>query len=224
MADNDLSPYELARLERIKRNEERLYSLGLLGKTSSLKPKPPLPKNTKNASGKKRRSKSPTPPTRSSKRLRVLNKKEVEKSAVLADSYAEEGRAEVAEEKPSYDTMPNEPESLDDNEFQVYVALRAWRLRRKNELEVEPYKICQNKTLCHLIRMRRNDACFASQKLSEEEVENALLSVWGIGPSKAAVGGFGWEMLEVLDEEENGRLLELSRKNGQLNDEAKDDR
>jgi len=28
--NNDLSPYEIARLERIKRNEDRLRSLGLI--------------------------------------------------------------------------------------------------------------------------------------------------------------------------------------------------
>jgi len=42
-------------------------------------------------------------------------------------------------------------------------------------------------------------------------VEQHLLSVWGIGPSKAEKGGFGWEMLEVLGSEENTQLLKLSR-------------
>ena len=132
-----------------------------------------------------------------------------------------------AEEMVNYDVMPKETELLDDKEFQVYVTLRAWRLRRKNELEVEPYKICQNRTLCELIRRRRNDTTFASRQKGEgdtknkkdgnddedQAVEQDLLSVWGIGPSKAAHGGFGWEMLDVLDSKENAELLELSRKN-----------
>jgi hypothetical protein len=109
--------------------------------------------------------------------------------------------------------MPDEPERLDDDEFQVYVSLRAWRLRRKNELEIEPYKICQNRTLCELIRRRRNNAVFARGK-EVSEIESDLLSVWGIGPSKAAEEGFGWEMLDVLNSSENENHLILSRKNG----------
>jgi hypothetical protein len=42
-------------------------------------------------------------------------------------------------------------------------------------------------------------------------VEKDLLSVWGIGPSKASKGRFGWEMLDVIDSEENVKLLEKSR-------------
>ena len=113
--------------------------------------------------------------------------------------------------------MPNEPEQLDDEEFQVYVSLKAWRLKRKNELEIEPYKICQNKTLCNIIRRRRNDANFA---MGEDTalIEKDLLSVWGIGPSKATEGGFGWEMLEVLNTSQNEVHLILSRKNDKKED------
>lgn len=111
-------------------------------------------------------------------------------------------------------STPKEPEQLDDHEFQVYASLRAWRLRRKNELEIEPYKICQNRTLCELIRKKRKDCTFLTDQGDQiNTVENQLLSVWGIGPSKAAEGGFGWEMLEVLNAEDNAELLELSRKN-----------
>jgi len=93
----------------------------------------------------------------------------------------------------------------------------AWRLGRKNELEIEPYKICQNRTLCELIRRRRNDDEFAKGK-EVNEIESDLLSVWGIGPSKATAGGFGWEMLDILNTPENENYLMLSRKN----DEAED--
>ncbi|KAL7530399.1 hypothetical protein ACHAXR_003474 [Thalassiosira sp. AJA248-18] len=225
---NDLSPYELARLVRIKRNEERLRSLGLIG-NSVLKPVKPI-KKAKNAP-RKRRNQTPASGIRSSKRLKNLKegKKIVEDAK---DSESSGGEEDVAistpEEKVNYSAMPKEPDQLDDSEFQVYVALRAWRLQRKNELEVEPYKICQNKTLCELIRRRRNDARFASRQNSicegddsknikginnmEAAVERDLLSVWGIGPSKAAKDGFGWEMLDVLDSEESIKLLQLSRK------------
>ncbi|KAL7550174.1 hypothetical protein ACHAWF_017053 [Thalassiosira exigua] len=216
---NDLSPYELARLERIKRNQERLRSLGLLG-NNAIRPALVTPHKTtkKKAPRKRKRTTSPLP-TRSSKRLRELAKG---KPKVEDDSSDSGGGDEAAQSTPArpedaadYDALPQEPDQLDDDEFQVYARLRAWRLRRKNELDVEPYKICQNRTLCELIRRKRNDAAFAKGDDDDGElrVVEDLLKVWGIGPSKAATGGFGWEMLEVLDADENVELLALSREN-----------
>ena len=204
---NDLSPYENERLKRIKRNEERLRSLSLL----SIIPKKPIAKQIeKKRADPRTRKRNPSAPTRSSKRLKNLKEGKKIEEEVLYDSLSEEDVIIAPEHKVNHDMMPHQPEELDDHEFQVYVSLRAWRLRRKNELEVEPYKICQNKTLCYLIRMRRNDDDFAS---TDDAIEEDLLSVWGIGPSKAAEGGFGWEMLEVLNLEDNVKLLKLSRKN-----------
>eukprot|EP01052_Picozoa_sp_SAG31_P069910 SAG31_NODE_28746_length_405_cov_1.352941_1_plen_69_part_01 len=61
-------------------------------------------------------------------------------------------------QKPrDYSVMPVDPEMLDDAEFEVYIAMRAWRLEQKRFLDIEAYKICQNRTLCELIRRRRND-------------------------------------------------------------------
>lgn len=213
--NNDLSPYELARLERIKRNEQRLLDLGLI-----VKPKPPkvvTPREKKvNKAPRKRRERSAAVPTRSSKRLKQLNEgKKFEEDANVDAIFSGEEDDDVESapiEKVNYESMPNEPDNLDDDEFQVYVSLRAWRLQRKNELEIEPYKICQNKTLCHLIRNRRNNVGFASGNV-DEDVEKDLLSVWGIGPSKAARDGFGWEMLDILQSDENVKHLDLSRKN-----------
>ena len=210
---NDLSPYELARLERIRRNEDRLRGLGLIGGkpehvTSSVGPKKVQ---------RVRKEKRASIPTRSSKRLRELTDgKQRSHEGVAEDNGpgGEEVTVSALKDKVNYVSMPHDTEELDDYEFQVYAALRSWRLLRKNELEVEPYKICQNRTLCELIRRRRNDIGFAPRQGSEENartVEQDLLSVWGIGPSKATQGGFGWEMLEVLDSDENSRLLELSR-------------
>ena len=208
--DHDLSPYEIARLERIKRNEDRLRSLGLIGdKAVTLKPQ----LETKARKRKRREPKGTTLPTRSSKRLKQTEGKSEQQDdddAKDADSYPGE---DDTEGKMNYTVMPQEPDRLDDHEFQVYVSLRAWRLRRKNELDVEPYKICQNRTLCELIRRRRNEAGFALRRIDEgdADVEKDLLSVWGIGPSKASKGRFGWEMLDVIDSEENVKLLEKSR-------------
>ena len=205
---NDLSPYELARLQRIQRNEARLRSLGLLKPKQAVKRVTP-PKRSK------RETKEPSVPTRSSKRLRALKDQQPAVDAPLPAGESNDG-IDAEEDPPSevdYNRMPQDPEQLDDEEFQVYVALRAWRLRRKNELEIEPYKICQNRTLCELIRKRRQDANFAKQQgnnSSQDEIEKVkqdLLSVWGLGPTKVSNGGYAWEMLEVLDMDENASIL-----------------
>ena len=208
---NDLSPYELARLERIKRNENRLRELGLVKPTPKPKPKPQAAVLVR-----KRKQPSSSVPTRSSRRLRELKegKTIIEDDENVDDT---EKNSIVEEDAPvDYNRMPNEPELLDDNEFQVYVSLRSWRLRRKNELEIEPYKICQNRTLCELIRRRRNDPKFACEGKEVDEIQQDLLSVWGLGPSKASEGGFGWEMLAVMNTDDNEKSLAASRgKNGQ---------
>lgn len=176
---------------------------------------------------RKKQKAAPSVPTRSSKRLKALSDYEnrsgvadaVHLDGESANEAADDEQVDEDDEKIDYTRMPTEPEDLDDDEFQVYVSLRAWRLQRKNELEVEPYKICQNRTLCELIRKRRNDSQFASSdsvhddSSNDEAVESDLLSVWGIGPSKAAKGGFGWEMLGVLGSEESADFLARSRKN-----------
>ena len=204
---NDLSPYELARLERIKRNENRLRELGLVKPT----PKPKKPKPQAAALVRKRKQPSSSVPTRSSRRLRELK----EEKTIIEDGENGDDTENnsLIEEDASvdYNRMPDEPERLDDDEFQVYVSLRSWRLRRKNELEIEPYKICQNRTLCELIRRRRNDPKFACKEKEVDEIQQNLLSVWGLGPSKASEGGFGWEMLD-----DNETFLAASRrKDGQ---------
>jgi len=209
--NNDLSPYELARLERIKRNEDRLRSLGLID-NPALK-KPTITPAKRKTVQKKKVKRTPSVPTRSSKRLKQMEDGNNSIGEEEDDEDATPITPDVDDIKVDYlNSTPKEPEQLDDHEFQVYASLRAWRLRRKNELEIEPYKICQNRTLCELIRKKRNDSTFLTDK-GDQTVEDQLLSVWGIGPSKAAEGGFGWEMLEVLNAEDNTELLELSRKN-----------
>jgi len=212
--NNDLSPYEIARLERIKRNEDRLRSLGLIDNPALKKPTITPAKRKKVQ--KKRVKQTKSVPTRSSKRLKQLeDKHECDTIGVEDNEDATPITPDVDDIKVDYlNSTPKEPEQLDDHEFQVYASLRAWRLRRKNELEIEPYKICQNRTLCEMIRKKRNDSTFLTDQGDQNNtVEDQLLSVWGIGPSKAAEGGFGWEMLEVMNAEDNAELLELSRKN-----------
>lgn len=90
------------------------------------------------------------------------------------------GPAEV-----DYGTFPQESESLDDFEFKNYAFLRAWRAGRCRDLDVQAYKICQNRTLCEIIRRRRNDPKWGkdSAKFTTKLVDD-LLECWGIGPSK----------------------------------------
>jgi len=54
-----------------------------------------------------------------------------------------------------------ESDALDDFEFQAFAELRKWRLLRARELDLEPFKIFQNRTLCDMIRHRRNDPKWA---------------------------------------------------------------
>lgn len=84
-----------------------------------------------------------------------------------------------------YETYPDDSEFLDDFEFMNYAFLRSWRLRRCRELELEPYKICQNRTLCELIRRRRCDPKWGKDDMNDvQKIADDLLECWGIGPSK----------------------------------------
>jgi len=278
---SDLSPYELLRLEKIQRNTARLEALGLLNsKSSTCKLITPL--TSKHKKNVRQRQRPKAVPTRFSKRLKgqkddVANKKDFyeddnddgdEKkkrdnkyndtstnTAVFVEGEEKNGDDVVPFVIISYTQMPQNPDQLDDDEFGIYASLRAWRLRRKNELEVEPYKICQNRTLCELIRRARNDCLWGRRTTrtrtrtrtsniitmtedtnknddndnsnnskgrtmrSDEDVANELIDCWGLGPSKVAIGGFGWEMMEIITQDDNTRLLEMSR--GRTNQQTK---
>jgi hypothetical protein len=114
--------------------------------------------------------------------------------------------------------MPQEPDQLDDYEFQIYASLRRWRLHRKDELEIEAYKICQNRTLCELIRRARNDQLWGvaasddGKDRSSAVIADDLVQCWGLGQSKVRADGFGPEMMRVIEGDENTRLLQASRR------------
>ena len=97
------------------------------------------------------------------------------------------------------------PQELDDYEFEIYTAIRKWRLDRKNELQIEPYKICQNRTICELIRRRRRDKHWALP--TSDTRPDELIECWGIGPSKSET--YGVEMIEIVDQWEE--TLQKSR-------------
>mmetsp|Transcript_15665 Transcript_15665/g.22496 ORF Transcript_15665/g.22496 Transcript_15665/m.22496 type:complete len:227 (+) Transcript_15665:3-683(+) len=201
----DLSPYELARLEKIKRNNDFLKNIGLGPKKILKAPKPP--------NHKRQRLAQPRVPTRSSKRIREAQAREDVKSSESILDDGKEELADISNKGIDYDSTPREPDELDDSEFQVYISLRSWRLRKSRELDIEAYKVFQNRTICEMVRRRRNDKMFAGREgmKGTSTVEKDLLLVWGIGPAKAEQGGFGWEALDVLDIPENKMLLMASR-------------
>ena len=93
-------------------------------------------------------------------------------------------------------TLPVEPDELNATEFEAYEALRTWRNTRSRELEIEPYKICNNRSLSEMVR---------TLPTNDEE----LLEVWGLGPAK--VERFGEKFLEVLGEYRQ-KILEAQKK------------
>ena len=217
----DLSPYEIARLKNIQENKKKLAELGLLGTSNPLKPK----KNKavfKNSNGQKKRrqstnknNKSPSTErkkfkvgTRRSSRLAGIKlsdtKNVVDKSHSDKDLF-DSGDKEEEELGVNYDINPQMPQELDDYEFEIYTIIRRWRLERKNELQIEPYKICQNRTICELIRRRRNNKNWALA--TSETRPDELIACWGIGPSKSET--YGVEMIEIVDKWEE--TLEKSR-------------
>lgn len=222
MPADDLSEYERLRLENIRRNADFLASLGIkdvIQQRLETKEADKVAGKRKRDDREVRKRQEPVVlPTRRS--LRVVLQQEgskfehadsssVDEKLVQPTSSSGDGR----DERRSYANMPFESDELDDCEFQVYVALKAWRLRRSRELDLEPYKICQNRTLAEIVRRCRNNIEWASSSKSEKDKENDLLDCWGIGPSKARKDGFGDLLINEINSSEV--LLEhLARSRG----------
>jgi hypothetical protein len=104
-----------------------------------------------------------------------------------------------------------EARELDDHEFEVYVDLRAWRLKKSRALDKEPYKVFQNRTFCEAIRRRRNDSTWGSAA-TRDDTAAQLQECWGIGPKKTEESdGYAWEMLQILDQKSSMQALAASR-------------
>jgi|EP01033_Poteriospumella_lacustris_P007349 superfamily II DNA helicase RecQ len=214
MSGDDLSDYERLRLENIRRNAEFLAGLGL---QDVLPTKAAVVKEKVQAVGKRKREdfetrKALEQPMRRSRRVQLLQEG-LKLSQVDDDNEEIEVKSEP--EQRSYEDMPFDSNELDDFEFQVFVALKAWRLRTSRELDIEPYKICQNRTLAELVRRRRNDSSWAMASKSETDRECDLLECWGIGPSKAKQDGFGDLLMKEIDVSDHLEdYLAKSRLNG----------
>ena len=219
---SDLSDYEVKRLENIRRNEQILKELGLSADKIPIKKKKKK-KVQKKKVVKKRKTTSTQPPARKSRRLQGIEAEFKARQNILDPNSAtlsEKNDESDDDGTIQYKEMPCDPESLDDQEFLVYVKLRKWRLIRHRELSLEPYKIFQNRTLCEMVRRRRNDKDWATASDDrEEKIAEDLLQVWGIGPAKVygnidSSRGFAIEALEALNrDKENEVLLQRSRDN-----------
>lgn len=211
---DDLSDYERLRIENIRRNAEFLAGLGITENKPASNGVSPHVEKTKSVGKRKREDsesrKSDSQPTRRSARVQLLQ------NGIKLEEDEVELREEVQTKQKSYDDLPFDSEDLDDYEFQVYVALKAWRLQKCRELDLEPYKICQNRTLAELVRRRRSASDWASSSMSEEERENRLLECWGIGPSKAKKDGYGDLLMQVIDN--NEKLLDFLEKSREYGD------
>ncbi len=193
----DLSEYERIRLENIRRNNAFLEQLGCCSATRPKDDDPqPLPtiKNVKREVKRKRSFEIDSTllsSCRRSPRLRTLGDKVVEN---IEECSSPDDVKRDEQQMIDYDVMPAESTDLDDHEFEIFVELKAWRLLKSRELELEPYKIAQNRTIAELIRRKRNNPFWGSNQLSNEVISTDLLECWGIGPTKAKIGGFGWEL------------------------------
>lgn len=218
--DSDLSDYERARLENIRRNALFLATLGFVesrdesGKTvpENRDTLPNKSKRQKVNSGTSRIKKELQPTRRSARLLSIIpidrqpEQEEQEKQKEQKEASSE------AEYSCNYDDMPMDSNELDDAEFEIYVLLKKWRLDTSRQLDIEPYKICQNRTLAELIRRRRNKVDWANVPKTTDAIEKDLLDCWGIGPSKAKVGGFGYELINIMNTNESiAKQFSLSR-------------
>ncbi len=223
MPMEDLSEYERIRLENIRRNNAFLEQLGF----SSTKPKypevddPPPLTAIKNAKREVKRKRSFEVDStllsscRRSPRLRNLGDKVVEN---IHECLSDDDVPSDEQQMIDYDMMPAESTDLDDHEFEVFVELKAWRLLKSRALELEPYKIAQNRTIAELIRRKRNNPLWGSNQLSDDVISTDLVECWGIGPAKAKIGGFGWELNCFLNDSEK-LLSHLTRSRDLLDTE-----
>jgi len=228
--DHDLSAYEVQRLENIQRNEEFMKTLGVFQiqqdlqqrdvKTSSASPSKDSVDKLKER--KRKISHLTGSHTESSD---ATHHKPRRSSRLSGDSTKTPEETYIYEEPPprGYSLMPMESMDLDDNEFKVFVKLKAWRLRTCRELGIEAFKVFQNRTLCEMVRRRRNNPTWGTlnydplkstedkrqdkatlEEMREFTIPDQLMMCWGIGASKVRQDeerpGFAYGALSVLDE------------------------
>ena len=212
MDTGDLSEYELLRLENIRRNNEFLLSLGLAQSVSSGSSKKEEAKAVL-VNSKKRQKAVVIEGTRKSSRLNNISIDENSNANIEAIKVDDDVDTDTIVAKVNYDDIPVESHELDDFEFEIFIILKKWRLLKCRSLDIEPYKIFQNRTLVEVIRRRRNDSSWAKlidNNTDKRKVE--LLETWGIGNSKVQDGGYGIDLIELMDtDDEINKLFMNSR-------------
>ena len=161
-----LSEYEIQRLERIKRNRQKLAELGLLSAASDLKTEALEDKQrgkTESTAAQKakarKRKRQERDKRERAKALAAMPRRRSKRQKGEAPEVvvATEATSELFEEPKIQTFLPREPKDLDDGEFLCYTALKKHRLKTARELEIEPYKVCQNRCLVELVRLRPKD-------------------------------------------------------------------
>ena len=139
--DDDLSPYERARLRNIERNLAHLQTLGIKVKRKAEDALPVKAAAKKISKGKKKkipkRKRPQQQPLRRSKRLRGKNENNDEEEDLDTDKDKDKD-TDKGEDEVDYETLPTAAEELDDYEFICYAELRQWRRKKFQELECEP--------------------------------------------------------------------------------------
>ena len=200
---SSLSEYERERAENIKRNQEVLRSLGLIG------PDRPVPMAaslaTKPSSRPKRAPPPPREPTRRSSRNsgapapdyyiaeesangRVITGGTHARLTMLPHVGASEQPAAEPEDE---DYTPETESDLHPNEREVYAALREEKNLIARELDCPAYHVCQNRALMAMVRRVPSN-------------RRELLDCWGWGESK--VSSFGDRLLDALKPHAAGLL------------------
>eukprot|EP00958_Prasinococcus_capsulatus_P015189 scaffold1618_cov397-Prasinococcus_capsulatus_cf.AAC.19 len=193
MADSTMGDYERQRMQRIKENEQRMRSLGLQELAQELGTEEQQPERRVQRG---RRAAAVQASSRKSARLAghkpsgfyieheaangsvTLGKQRGSATAVLR-SPVPASRAPAAD-----DQLPVDPSQLNDVEYVAYEELRTWRNGHSRKLEIEPYKVCTNRSLVEMVH-------------SLPETTKDLLEVWGLGPAK--VERYGEQFLAILE-------------------------
>jgi hypothetical protein len=242
--DVDLSPYERARLANIARNRALLQQLGLAdslsnGPAAAAPVKAALaqafsPDTVRKPKREPRTSVEVEGLRRSSRLLSLGSGDGASADAPhptiftgFSDMARDAGLAAAAGGPDGEDNDILLPEHLDDFEFEVYTMLREWRLSVCRPLQLEPYKVFQNRTLVEAVRRRRDDEAWGS-------TQQQLLECWGIGPVKVRVAlpphpcpavtpvqvqqgifghtkGYAWQLIEQMQLPAAASLLHSSR-------------